>query len=198
MYRQPNTTLQNSIPKLAKTKPQKYLPMSNLSWNSRQDFLKIPCLWEAALETERRCFSKVNLESNVTPNISRSTDSCSTVPSMVNGGGWGCIVRDLETIIVLVLLEFNSIPQRSPHHAFTLTRSRFMDSVTVTRTPGDGTKLSKWSCQHNQLACSAERKQVLRCTEGTTTGPKHCPAAHLTKRWPVYCDIHPPKHTVID
>ena len=37
-----------------------------------------------------------------------------------NGSGWGCILRDLETIIVLVLLAFNFIPQRS-HHAFTLT-----------------------------------------------------------------------------
>ena len=44
--------------KTGKTKPR--LPMSNLSWNTRQDFLKIPSLWEAALETERRCFSKVN------------------------------------------------------------------------------------------------------------------------------------------
>ena len=113
--------------KTGKTKPQNYLPMSNLSWNTRQDFLKIRSLWEAALETERRCFSKVNLESNVTPNISRSTDCFSTVPSMVNGGGWGCILRNLETIIFLVLLAFNFIPQRS-HHAFTLTRSRFRDS----------------------------------------------------------------------
>ena len=72
--------------------------MSNLSWNTRQDFLKIPSLWVAYLETERICFSKVNLESNVTPNISRSSDSFSTVPSMVNGIDWECIVRDLETI----------------------------------------------------------------------------------------------------
>ena len=41
-------------------------------------------------------------------NISRTSDIFSTVPSMVNGGDWGCIVSDLETIIVLVLLAFNS------------------------------------------------------------------------------------------
>ena len=58
-------------------------------------------------------FAKVNLESNATPNISRSSDSFSTVPSMVKGGDGGCIVHDLETIIVLVLLAFNFIPQRS-------------------------------------------------------------------------------------
>ena len=85
---------------------------------------------------------KVNFESNATPNISRSTDSFTTVPSMVNEGGWGCIVRNLETIIVLVLFAFNFIPQRS-HQAFTLTRSRFRDSATVTRTPWDGTTAIK-------------------------------------------------------
>ena len=68
-----HTAEQNS--KTGKTKPQKHRPMSIVSWNTRHDFLKIPSLWEAALETERRCFSKVNLESNVTPNISRWSDS---------------------------------------------------------------------------------------------------------------------------
>ena len=77
----------------------------------------------------------------ITPNINILPIiylSFSTVPPMVNGDDWGCIVRDLETIIVLVLLAFNIIPQRL-HHTFTLTRSRFRDSATVTRAPGDGT-----------------------------------------------------------
>ena len=74
---------------------------------------------------------KFSLESNVAPNITRSSDSSSTVPPIVNGGDWGCIVRDLETIIVLVLLSFNLIPQRS-HHSLTLPRSRSRDSATVT------------------------------------------------------------------
>ena len=39
---------------------------------------------------------------------------------------WGCIVRDLETIIVIVLLAFNFIPQRS-HHSLTFIRSRLRD-----------------------------------------------------------------------
>ena len=60
------------------------------------------------METERRCFTKVILESNVIHNITRSSDSFSTVPPIVNRGEWGCIVRDLETIIVLVLPAFNS------------------------------------------------------------------------------------------
>ena len=110
---------------------------NNNNNNTRQDFLKIPRLCEAALETERRCFSKVIFESNVTPKITRSSDSFSTVLKIVNGGDWGCIVRDLETIIILVLLAFNFIPQRS-HYSLTLPRSRIRDSATATLTPGDG------------------------------------------------------------
>ena len=81
--------------------------------------------------------SKVILESHVTPNITRSSNSFSTVPPIVNGGDGGCIVRDLETIIVLVLLAFNFIPQRS-HHPLTLPRSRIRDSATATLTPAWG------------------------------------------------------------
>ena len=78
------------------------------------------------------------LGSNVTPKITRSSDSFSTVPPIVNEGYWGCIVRDLETIIVLVLLAFNFILQRS-HHSLTFTRSRLRDSATATLSPGEGT-----------------------------------------------------------
>ena len=56
--------------------------------------------------------------------------------SSANGGAWGCIMRDLETIIALVLLAFNFIPQRL-HHSQTLPRSRIRDSATVTWTPED-------------------------------------------------------------
>ena len=59
----------------------------------------------------------------VTPNITRSSDSLCTVTSIVNGGDWRCIVRDLQTIIVLVLLAFSFVPQRS-HHSPTLPRLR--------------------------------------------------------------------------
>ena len=40
--------------KTGRTKQRKLLPRSDLSWNTRQDFLKIPSLWEATLETEQR------------------------------------------------------------------------------------------------------------------------------------------------
>ena len=109
-YRQPSTRLQKCAKKTGRTKPRKHLPRSDLSRNTRQDFLKIQSLWEAALETERRCFSNVILKSNVTPNITRSSESSSTVPPIVNGCDSGCIVRDLETQIVLVLLSFNFVP----------------------------------------------------------------------------------------
>ena len=88
------------------------------------------------------CFSKVILESKITPNISRRSDLFSTVLPIVNGGDWGCIVRVLESIIVLVSLAFNFIPQRS-HHSLTLPRSRIRESATVTLTPGDGTIANK-------------------------------------------------------
>ena len=88
------------------------------------------------------------MESNVTPNITRSSDSFSTVAPIVNYGDWVCIARDLETIIVLVLLTFNFIPQRS-YHSLTLPKSLIRDFATATLTPGDDTTASKWRHQHN-------------------------------------------------
>ena len=43
-------------------------------------------------------------------------DKFSTAPQIFNGGDWGCIVLDLETIIVLVLLTFNIIPKDHATH----------------------------------------------------------------------------------
>ena len=124
--------------KTGRTKLQKYLRRSDQSWNTCQDFFMIPSLWAAALEIERRCFSKIILASKVTPNITRLADSFSTVPSRVNVINRGWIMRDLETIIVLVLLAFSFIPHKL-HHTTTLFRSRFIDSETVSLSPGDGT-----------------------------------------------------------
>ena len=39
---------------------------------------------------------KGHLGIKCTPNITKSSDSYSTVPLIVNGGDWGCIVRDLR------------------------------------------------------------------------------------------------------
>ena len=38
--------------KTSRTKPRKHLSRSDLSWNTRQDILKIPSIWAAALETK--------------------------------------------------------------------------------------------------------------------------------------------------
>ena len=68
--------------------------------------------------------------------------SFSTDPPIVNEGDWECILRDLETIVVLVLLAFNLISQRL-HHSLTLLRSRFNDSATATLPSGDSTTATK-------------------------------------------------------
>ena len=106
--------------KTGRTKPQKYLPRSDLSWNTRrtsspyQVFEKL--LWKPSEDVSQRS-SGIKCHSH--PNITRSSDSFSTVLLIINGSDWGCIVRDLATIIVLLLLTFNFIPQRS-HHSLTL------------------------------------------------------------------------------
>ena len=45
------------------TKPRKHLPRSDLSWNMRQDFIKIPSLCEAALEnaSQRSSLNQMSL-----------------------------------------------------------------------------------------------------------------------------------------
>ena len=114
MYRQPSTTLQNSTPKQAGQNPEsisqeaiyhgtlvrtfsRYKVFKKLLWKPSENALRIKCHSQ---------YKKV---------------SFSTVPPIVNGGDWGCIVRNLETIIVLVLLAFNFIPQRS-HHPLSLPK----------------------------------------------------------------------------
>ena len=92
-----------------RTKPRKHLPRSDLSWNTCQDFHRIPSLWEAALETERRCFLKVIFESNVTHKVTRSSDSFSIVPPIVNGGwlGMHCARPREYHSIGLTLIQFH-------------------------------------------------------------------------------------------
>ena len=71
--------------KTGRTTLQNDLRKSDCSWNTFQDFLMIPSLSAAALETEWRWFSTVILASNVAPNVTKSVDSFSTVPYRVNG-----------------------------------------------------------------------------------------------------------------
>ena len=122
---------------------------------------------------------------------------------------------DLEIIIVFSFLAFNFIPQRS-HHSPTFTRSRLMDSSTVTLTPEDGTTAQHnsttselFSILENKLIGDADestvisitdqfilqnRKKAQRCIGGTITVQKHCPT-----RFDRNCDnidtIEPPIST---
>ena len=75
--------------KTTMTKLQKLLPRSDPSLNNFLNFLKIPSIWEAAVDNEQRCISNVVLESNVTPYMSRSSDFFSTVPSAALCATWG-------------------------------------------------------------------------------------------------------------
>ena len=136
--------------KTGSTKPREHLPNSDLSWNTGQDFLKPPSLWEAALETKRRCFSKTILESNVTPNITRSSDSFSTVPPIVNGGDWGCINCAWPGNYHNLGLTRNQFHSQkvTPLTRLTLPRSSMRDSATVYNSTAWGwhmQKSSKWS-----------------------------------------------------
>ena len=117
-----HTSVQYS--KMGRTKHRKHLPRSNLSWNTRQVFLKIPRIWEAALETEWRCFSKVKYHSKYIKVIGLLQHSCAN-------SYWGWLWMhcawhgDYQS---LVLLAFNFILQMS-HHSLTLPRSQFRDST---------------------------------------------------------------------
>ena len=83
----------------------------------------------------------------------KSSDSFSTVPPIVNGGSWGCMVRDLKTIIDLTLLAFNFI-RHGPHHSQTPMRSRIREGLCYCNSLilGMPQQTSKWSYRHTQSA----------------------------------------------
>ena len=142
MNRHLNTTLLSFTARPAGQSCKKISERANDHENTYLDLLTIPSLWAAAGKTERRCFSKHILVSNVTRNIKRSADSFSPVPSRVNGVNWVWTVSDLEAIIVSVLLAFSIIPYRS-NHILTLFKSGFIYSVIATLSPGDVTTTTK-------------------------------------------------------
>ena len=174
----------------SRTNPIKHLPSSNLSWKTRQDFLKIQSLWEDALKASQlRSFAKVILESNATQNISRSSDSFSTVLPIVNGGDWECIVRDLA-FMNCALLPFNFISQRS-HHSLTLPRSRFRDrAIYLYNARGRHNRWSGVNGTTNRLFSKIEKSSETH--RRNNSWPKHYPAALLTQRIPIYSHYRPP------
>ena len=125
--------------KTSRKKLQKDLRRSDRSWNTCQDFLMIPSIWAVALETERRCFSKIILALNVTPSITRSAHSFSTVSSRVNGVNCGWTVTDYHSLS-LTRIQCHST-QVTPHT--TLFWSRFIDSGTATLSQGDCTTATR-------------------------------------------------------
>ena len=125
----------------------------------------------SSLETERRYSQKSSWKQMSLP-IIFPLDSVSAAPTIVNGDGWGRVVRDLKTIIVLVLLAFNFTPQRS-HYSPTRPRLQFSDAATVTLTAGMAYQITKWSHWHNRSSYSPECKKTRRCTGGTITDTKH-------------------------
>ena len=153
--------------KTGRAKSRKHLTRSNLSWNTRQDFLKIPSLWEANLETVLKCFSMHIMESNVNSNIiSLSSDSFSTVLPIVMG------VPGMHYGWPGALLAFNLIPQRS-YHPLTLPKSRFKDSSIVTLLLLTNVccqywwiynSHQKWSHLHNLSGYTSEWKRTPRGT----------------------------------
>ena len=91
------TVLQNWQDKTPKASPKKRSIMEH-SPGLLQDTKSL----KNCSRSQAKMILKGHLESNVAPNITRSSDSFSTVQLIVNGGDWGCIVRDLETIIVFL------------------------------------------------------------------------------------------------
>ena len=168
MYQQPISTLQNSTPKRAgenfESVSQEAIYHGTLARTSLRYQVFEKLLWKPSEDASQKLsWNQMSLSIN----ISKSSDSFSTVPLIINGGDWRCIVRDLET--VLVLLEFNFIPQRS-YHQLTKPKSRIRDSETVTLTPGNAQKPSKWSNRNNRSVYCSQRKKSPWCRGGTITG----------------------------
>ena len=114
LYRLPSTTLQNSTPKLAGRNPENIshgaLQLEILARTSRcQAFEKL--LWKPSEDaSQKSSWNQMSLPIYQ----GHQTPSAQFLQSLI-GSDCGCIVRDLETIIVLVLLAFNFISRKSQH-----------------------------------------------------------------------------------
>ena len=124
--RQPSTTLQNSTPKLAGQNPESisqqaiYRGILARTSSRYQVFEKL--LWKPIEDASQghlgiKCHPQYNMIIRLFQHSSANS----------YGGDWGCIVHDLDTIIVLVLFAFNFIPLRSYHSLYiALPRSRII------------------------------------------------------------------------
>ena len=98
MYRQPSIRLQNNTPKLAGKKTesisQEAIYQETLAMTSSRYQVFAKLLWKSSEDASQ--MSSLNQMS--LPKITRSSESFSTVPSIVNGGDWGCNVRDYHSL----------------------------------------------------------------------------------------------------
>ena len=119
------TVLQNGHDKIHQAYHKEAIYHGILARNSStyQAFEKL--LWKPSEDaSQKSSWNQMSLP--IYQSIYQGHQEYITVPPIVNLVDWGCIVHDLETIIVLILLAFNFIPQRS-HHSLTLPKSRFRD-----------------------------------------------------------------------
>ena len=196
MNRQLSTTLLCNTPRPAGHSYKTDHRSSDWLWNTRQDFLMVPTLWAAAMETERRCFSKVILASNVTPSITISADNFSKVPA----NQWGWLVMNCAwpgDYHSLSLIAFTFIPHRL-HRILTMYRLRFRDSWTHRR-QSHGGRDCLTEGGHNSYQSSVVNITVSLSSATLPWAGAPSPGYNVTlARWRVCSDNHPPRHTVTD
>ena len=139
-----------------------------------QDFLEIPNLWKAALETEQRCFSIFRrIKMLLSMHLGNQTSQHS--PPRVNRGDWGCSALGLKTIIVFILFTFTFISKKVAPLTFHCSGKSlgpsFEDNAIATLTPGDGTTAFKPESSEQPTRSFFSRKW----TGVTITVPKTLP-----------------------
>ena len=105
-------------------------------------FLKIPTLLEAEAAIALTYFSKINLESRMTPKIFNSETISTTEPSITKSVNKGSTVREREISIPLVLLGFTNMPHLL-HQSLITVKSSFNDAATDDLSRGCGILQSK-------------------------------------------------------
>ena len=114
---------------IGSTNAQKHLATTAISQKTPIVFLKMQTPLEAEAAIALICFSKINLETRMTPKIFNSETIFTTEPSMTKSGNKGSTVWEREISIPLVLLAFTSIPHLL-HQSVIIAKSSFNNSAT--------------------------------------------------------------------
>ena len=112
--------------KTGRTKPRKQLQRSDPSWNTSHYPEDTKSL-RSSSGSRAKMLLKGHLGIKCESQYHKVVWFLQYSSPLVNGGDWGGIMRNRKTIVVLVLLVFNFIPDMS-HHSLTLPRSRIKDS----------------------------------------------------------------------